>query len=673
MEYVVTASINSYIFATFTVTLVIHPALNGLFSNIEPKDETQFANTNITLSWNNIQNAHYDVYLWNANEYGTNEPIIASTSNIQANIAQFCQNGNSYKWFVKAHNNCNEIFSDTLSFNVGSLPDLHVSKISVSNAVAGKEMEISWTVTNDGNGSATSQWTDNVWLVPDVYVGTNSVYLDLQRFHPKLLKTVGNIKSLNSGESYENKVQIQLDERVYGDYWIIVTTDMHDVKNIKWQAVNNAVPNPYTPSVTGTPYNYLYAETNSNYNKVSEANETSSLSDNFNYAKINIAVPGLVDLTVTDITAVVNNEPGTFTSELLGTMRLEPTPHTVLGIAESMEFYSGKWLTVTAKIKNIGALKLDRTTFSNTLYMSHSPNRDSMDDLMIVATKDATTFLDPEGTTKVSFDVKVPYEWSGETYFHMFADVNDVVYELASKQNNWGNSKCYNFKLTPSADFVPSNLKAPKAIIYGTPFNIQYNVKNIGPSIPTNSRWVDQFYLSKKETFDETAFFIGKVIRGGFFHHMEKGNPGGPVLIPASDYTYYGDHYDENTNVTIDNIEDGEYYLYVKVDAENSVIEPNGENNNLIRSNMISCRRPNLQAEIISIDSDTILTSSTIAISWKIKNTGKGVAKNVKTKDLWYASKNQDGADPILLGESRRARGQKGVPYHVRKYQAQHK
>lgn len=638
-------------FISFPIYMTVHPALGGLFSSLEPRDNTQFENNNISLTWNNIENAVYDVYLWNANELDAVEPIMESTSNLRANISKYCSNGNKYYWQIRAHNNCQEIYSDTLSFQIGSLPDLHVSKLEVGDAIAGKEMTISWTVTNDGNGATGNvEWNDNVWLVPDVYVGTSSVYLGTQRFHPKLLKTVNNIKALNPGESYNNSVKVELDERVYGDYWIIVTTDMHDVKNIKWQAVNNAVPNPYTPSVSGIPYPYLYAETTSSYNKLSEANETGTKSDNFNYTKIKIAVPGLVDLTVPEVSAVVTNEPGTITTTM-GTIRIKPTPHTTIGLAESKEFYSGKNLIVTTTIKNSGALKLNRTTFTNVLYISHSPTNENLDDLIAVATQNHTAFLDPDGTTKVSFAIQVPYDWYGDTYFHVFADVNDAVYELASKQNNWGQSAKYDFKLTPGADFIPSNLKVPEMIQSQTPFTISYEVKNVGPNIPTNSNWTDLFYLSKKDVFDESAQLIGKSQQTGFFSRTIMGNPGGTALIPAEDYKYDGDNYSVNTSLSVDKIEEGDYYLFVKVDGTDLVLEDGGEDNNIIRSSLIKCRIPDLQTEIVSIESDTIVTSKPIAISWKVKNVGTGIVRNLQTTDLFYASKNQDGSDAVLVGK----------------------
>lgn len=647
MTYNVVAYYGGKEFVSFPLYMTVHPALVGILTRLTPQNDTKFDNTNVDLTWNNIDNAYYDVYLWNVNESAPIEPIVEATSSIKTSVKKYIKTGNRYNWYIRAHNNCQEIYSDTLSFQIGSLPDLHVSRLEVGDAVAGKELTVSWSVTNDGNGSTGNvQWSDNIWLVPDVYVGTNSVYLDTQNIHPRLLKTVNNIKALDSGESYNNSVKIQLEERVYGNYWIIVCSDMHDVKNIKWQAVNNAVPNPYTPSVTGSPYPYLYAETTASYNKISEANETSTLSDNFNYAKIIIAVPGLVDLTVPEIVAVVDNSPGVEYG-----VRVVPSAHTTIGLAESEEFYSGKHLKVTATIKNVGAKKMERTTFTNMLYMSHLSTFDDVSDLTPLATQNHTTFLDPDGTTKVTFDAWVPFDWFGDTYFYVYTDVNDQVYELASKQNNWGQSSKYDFKLTPCADFNVSDLKTPSTIASQTPFTFSYNVKNIGPNIPTtSSSWHDSFYLSKKDTFDETAILVGQKIQGGYFKHTVVGSPGGNVVIPASKYLYIGDNYSVNHSITVDKIEEGDYYLYVKVDGNDVVYEDGNEDNNIIRSQLISCRVPDLQIELVSVESDTIVTNKPVAITWIVRNTGNGIVKNLKVKDLFYASKNQDGADAILLG-----------------------
>lgn len=651
LEYLVIASYGGKKFYQFPVSITVKPALVGMFTALEPKDGAKFENTNITLTWNNISNAKYDLYVWNSENEPSTDPVISNTSGLRYNLSKFCQNGNTYKWFVIAHNDCQSLVSDTLSFSIESLPNLHVSSLDISDAIAGKEMTVKWTVSNDGTGSTgRTEWTDYIWLVPDVYVGTStSAYMQGGRETIKMLKSVPNIKALAAGESYQNSVKIQMDERVYGTYYIIVASDMYDVKNIRWQLVNNIVQEPYTPSVTGSPYPYLYAETSASYNKVYEKNETPILSDNFFYKKIEITVPELVDLTVPTVTSEVDNTPGTITANALVT-RVVPTPHTTCGIAESKEFYSGKYFKTTATIKNMGGLKLDGTSFRSVLYISHFPSHEN-GELVAVATETSVNpVISPNGTINVTFQGQIPYEWYGDTYFHVLADIDDNVYEMPSKQNNWGVSDKIEVKLTPGADFEPKNLKVPESISSQVAFNISYDVKNIGPNIPFNNSWCDKIYISKNAEFDESAQLVATLAHGGHFSSTIMGNPGGPVIVPAKDYHYEGDNYSVNHSLKISNVTNDKYYLFVKVDADNNVFEYNGEDNNLLISSPISCVKPDLEVELISISSDTIVTNTPVAFTWKLRNTGTGSIKDLKVTDAFYASVNQDGSNGNLLG-----------------------
>ena len=651
LNYTVTASYSGKEFYKFPVRLTIRPALVGMFTALEPLDGAKFENTNITLTWNNITNALFDVYAWNASNDEPSEPIVSNSTDLRYNLSKFCQNGNTYKWYVVAHNECQTVVSDTLSFSIEALPDLHVSSLDLSEAIAGKEMTVKWTVVNDGSGSTgRSEWTDYIWMVPDVYVGTStSAYMDGGRETIKMLKSVPNVKALEPGEFYENSVKIVLEERVYGNYYIIVASDMYDVKNIRWQVVNNTVQEPYTPSKTGSPYPYLYAETTASYNKVYEKNETTTLSDNFFYKKIEIAVPELVDLIVPSITSEVDNTPGTTTTSM-GIIRVTPTPHTTCGLAESKEFYSGKYFKTTATIKNAGGLKLEGTSFRSVLYISHSANREDGELIAVATETSVKPTLSPNGTVNVTFSGQLPWEWFGDTYFHVLADIDDNVYEMASKQNNWGVSDKIDVKLTPCADFEPKNLKIPESISSQVPFTISYDVKNIGPNIPFNSAWSDKVYISKKSEFDESAQLVTTISHHGQFSYTVMGNPGGPVLIPAKDYTYTGDNYSVNQSVKVSDVTSDKYFVFVKVDANNQVFEYNGEDNNILTAGPISCVKPDLEVELVSISADTIQTNTPVAFTWKLKNVGTGVIKDLKVTDAFYASVNQDGANANMLG-----------------------
>ncbi len=651
LDYVVTASYSGKKFYEFPVRITVKPALVGMFSAMEPRDGSKFENPNITLTWNNINNAQYDVYVWESTNDSPRIPVLANSTELRYNLSKFCQNGRGYKWYVVAHNECQAIVSDTLSFSIEALPDLHVASLDLSEAVAGKEMTVKWTVVNDGTGSTgRSEWTDYIWMVPDVYVGTStSAYMQGGRETIKMLKSVPNVKALEPGESYQNTVKINLEERVYGNYYIIVAADMYDIKNIRWQVVNNTVQEPYTPSASGSPYPYLYGETSSSYNKVYERDETLTWSDNFFYKKIEIAVPELVDLTVPTVIAEVDNTPGT-TETSMGVIRILPTPHTACGLAETKEFYSGKYFKAKATVKNSGGLKLEGTSFRSVLYISHSPNRED-GELVAVATETALKpSLVPNGSVNVTFSGQIPWDWYGDTYFHVLADIDDNVYEMASKQNNWGVSDKVDVKLTPCADFEPKNLKVPETISSQASFNISYEVKNIGPNIPFANAWVDRIYMSRKPEFDETAQLVATVAQGGTFSKDIAGDTGGPVLVPAKEYTYTGDNYSVNRSLKVSDITSDKYYIFVRVDADNRVFEYDGEDNNILRSDPISCLKPDLEVELVSISSDTIVTNTPVAFTWKLKNVGTGAIKGLNVTDAFYASVNQDGANAALLG-----------------------
>ena len=58
---------------------------------------------------------------------------------------------------------------------IKSLPNLHVVSVDCSEAVAGSEMTVHWTIRNDGRGSTgDDQWKDYIWLVPNIEGGTST-------------------------------------------------------------------------------------------------------------------------------------------------------------------------------------------------------------------------------------------------------------------------------------------------------------------------------------------------------------------------------------------------------------------------------------------------------------------------------------------------------------------
>ena len=646
--YNITGTYNGANFCEFVNKITVTPSLVGLFNNLSPANGTVSESTNITLTWNSITNAVYDVYMWNAVNERPQTPVISGTSELRYVSQNFCQNGNSYKWQVVARNESETITSDTMSFAVRSLPDLHIYAVDCSEPMAGQKFTVQWTVKNDGLGSTGSaEWNDYIWLVADVYGGTTSSGTSTN--NSTLLATVKNVKALESGESYQNSIDLTLDKRTYGNHYIIVASDMYSVSDIQWSAVGGSVINPYNPSYDGSTYKHLYATTTASYNKVYEQGETTTLSDNFFYKKINIAVSLLPDLQVPKVTA--NVIPlGTIHSESadVANEARVPTPLTAAGLAHNNIWYSGKKVKVTANIVNKGDGPTEKILWNNVLYISHSPNRDDEGMIAVASENTATQILQPNGSTNVDFTFYLPYTWFGETYFHIYTDINDAVYEHANTVNNWGVSEKVDVLLCPGADFIPSNLNVPGSITSATSFNVSYKVRNQGAGIPFNSVWKDKIYISKSDKgIDESAILLSTIAQYGFFDYKIVGPPaGGNVIIPAEDYRYNGDNYEKNIEVNPSNLDNGTYYIYVVVDGENAVFEHNGEENNIIRSGAINVKHviPDLSVELISISEETLSTGSEVAFSWKLKNTGSGDIKGAKIIDNFYATVNMDGS-----------------------------
>lgn len=632
-------------FCEFTNVITVTPALVGLFNSMSPADGTVSESTTVTLTWNSITNAVYDVYLWNATNQRPSTPVVAGTSDLRYTSQNFCQNGNTYKWQIVARNESQEIASDTLSFAVRALPNLHVYAVDCSEPMAGQKFTVQWTVKNDGVGSTGNiEWNDYIWLVTDVYAGTIN---GTSTNNSTLLATVKNVKALESGESYQNSIDLTLDKRTYGNYYIIVAADMYSITDIEWSAIGGSVLNPYNPSQDGSTYKHLYAKTTASYNKVYEQGETTTRSDNFFYKKIDIAVSLLPDLQVPSISAQVIPVGSIHDTDYNTAMEARvPTPLTAAGLAHNTAWYSGKKVKVTATIANKGGAPTEKVSWRNVLYMSHSQNREDSELIAVASENTPSMELQPDGTTKVDFTFYMPYTWFGDTYFHVYADINDVVYELANTVNNWGISEKIDVLLCPGADFVPSDLSCPTSITSATPFNVSYKVTNKGAGVPYNSPWKDKIYISKNDKgIDASAILLSTVGQGGVYQGPTLAGAPGNVILPAEEFHYQGDNYSKNVEVNPSKLTDGTYYMYVQVDAEDAVYEHDGEENNVIRSGAITVKHvvPDLSVELLSISEDTLSTGREIAFTWKLKNTGTGDIKDAKITDTFYATVNMDG------------------------------
>ena len=497
-------------------------------------------------------------------------------------------------------------------------PNLHVTEVVCAEPTAGTLTEISWKVKNDGHvGTGEVQWKDYIWLLPEVQGGTSMR-------GAILLGSYDNLSALEPGDSYENRVSITMPEENYGNYDLVVMSDMASLDDIDFSATDGVPPYPYEPATAE--YGYFKGKTYASEVKVREAGETNGVSDNFFYIRIDIQVPPLPDIAVTKVVAIVDTS-----------VDGNPSPLSMAGLASSAAFYSGKKVTLTVTVMNQGGTDVTDAYVTNRVYISHSEDNDA-EDLRLLNTQSSQISLAKDESKNITLTCQIPYEWSGDSWFHVQIDEGESVGELANIANNWGHSDMSYVLLTPGADFKVHQLKVPTTITAGLPFNISYTVNNIGPGVPYVDSWTDNVYLSSNPNgLDESAILLDSYLQKGAYKKVN-GNT-----------VYSGDNYSVTRTFNAPLITSGNYYLYLVVDTEDEVFEFEGEDNNIAISSPIECFVPELTSELVSIASENLVLSGSSLFSWKLKNTGKGDIKDAIIYNTFYASSSDNGTDPIFL------------------------
>lgn len=536
--------------------------------------------------------------------------------------------------------------ADGGKITIKSMPNLHVVSLDCSEPVAGQPLVVKWKVRNDGRKSTgDTEWNDYIWLVPNISAGTSMT-------GSKMLASVGNVSALAPGESYENTINVTLDERIYGNYDLVVTSNMYGANDIDFTNTGGESPIPYDPD--NAEYGFLRAKGQQSYVAVEEENEYNGISDNFFYKRIDIQVPPLADIQVPNVVVNIDNsdyetsDGGALAYNGNGDGSYMAIAAVMLsGQASNTTFYSGKKVKVTATIQNKGGADIAATHIKNMMYISSTPTLGE-GKAYLLAVGSENISLNAGESTSVVFGGYIPIDWYGETYFIVMADVDDAVYELANTENNVGCTGKVDVLLIPGPDLEPYGLSVPGQISSGASFDVKYSVKNIGPGVPAVSEWKDKVYISSKSTgLDDSAVCIGEFKRTGTF---SSDAPSGKLI--AGYVKYVGDTYSNVFPVKINQtLPAGTYYIYVKIDANDNVFEYDGENNNVVMSQPVTLSEPDLTAELLSISEGTLITNNKVAVSWKLKNVGTSDIVNAEVKDVFYASKNQDGSNDIRIAD----------------------
>lgn len=313
------------------------------------------------------------------------------------------------------------------------------------------------------------------------------------------------------------------------------------------------------------------------------------------------------------------------------TIFLTPPPDLKCTVLNNPDTADNKMeISVEWEVKNQGATPTDAGSWYDNIFISEDSSFDSISATSCGKIKHIGN-LDPDSSYTAQAIVQVPEGITGHSYVYVYADVDNNVFEHNQEANNIARSDTT--LLIQSPDLFISYIENPTEESTNQPVNIGFSIRNNGPGDLLLSNFTNKVYLSKYEAFDPDS-----VVEIGALNSVTSILSGDSLMV--------------NRSFSIPVNLNGTYYLFIEVDAANSVYEAQNENNNISRSlTTINITRADLEVSNILFNPQT-QSGSLFAIAWQVTNNGPGTILNSRWTDMLMISKapNYQPDSVIVLG-----------------------
>ena len=544
------------------------------------------------------------------------------------------------------------------------LPSVQVSYVTVPpSAVAGQPVTITWGVTNAGDGGTSdTRWTDGVWLSADGQIDITSTFL----------ANVPNTSFLNAGASYANSLTVTLPLQIQGNYYFVIRADDNQnlterqrtndtlaggptlvqlpplpslqasiaappvafsgqSASLSWTVVNGGVG----ATQQGSWLDFLYLSTTNVFDAsavlLTYNEHIGALASGQSYSVTNFPVSLPVGITGTYYFIVVadgnqqvyqlSRQQDTAVSSPATQVLLTPPPDMAVGqISAPTTIYSAHTFTATNVVSNVGASATPNSSWFDNYYLSPTSTLNLNTAIFLTSYGHYPGLATGQSYTNI-VSLSVPDGLTGTYYLIVDTDAGNNVFEL-DKTNNIGFDPIPIQALAPLPDLVITRFTAPTTVPPGTGVNVSWTVQNRGTIDTAASFWSDDLYLSASPTGSNP---IGL---GNFGHSG--------LLNPGDSYTV------TNGYVTIPyGLSHGTYYLFVKVDSDNSVY---------LGSNTVDQTSSPLAISLFSQPADlnagavtapeSVVAGNYIKVTWAVTNLGPGQTYASYWNDSIYLSTN---------------------------------
>ena len=493
-------------------------------------------------------------------------------------------------------------------------PDLVVNSVSGTppNAVFGDSVPISWSVTNNGNASATGVWNDRV------YLSTNATFqpdVDI----PLSANPVG-MSPLTPGGMYSRNLMVAIPPNYTdtGTYYLLVRTD--DGSTVTESNENNNVVASGAISLTPTPGPDLVVESVSGY-PVSAAfgsvvpiqwtvrnlgnldatgiwQDRAYLSTNTSFEPgvdqalsliltgesplavgasynrsgnvtlpVNFTTTGYYYLLVRTDDSTVIGEPNEANNVLAGAViQLTPTPSpdlVVSSVVPPTTANDGQSTTITWTVVNAGNGTAN-PSWADRVYLSTDSVLDPTSDIQLG--QFARTQSVPAGDSYIrTVPVTIPPGLNGPYYFAILCDATNALNEPVAGAE--GNNARVADTPTQIVQLDPPDLDVIEFTDNGNRYtgqrlDLAWRVQNISSVGTADGAWVDRVYFSTDDQFDPAPSGSDVLLNQQVIATQ---------LGPQATYL-------RTTNFTLP-ATPGNYWIFVVTDPDNQLYEANDSNN----------------------------------------------------------------------------------------------
>jgi len=295
---------------------------------------------------------------------------------------------------------------------------------------------------------------------------------------------------------------------------------------------------------------------------------------------------------------------------------LKPPPDLeVDSVVAPRNSFSGQTIAVRWKVQNTGPGQTEVAAWQDMIYLSTQEELDTRNAYLLKSVPHQGALAPGESYRRNEL-VTLPRDIQGRYYLFVQTNPNRTVYE--STINNVRRSDSLSVILLPFPDLVITEVKARDTVSCNESVAISWQGQNEGATVIENALWSDRVFLSSSEDGTQNVTWLG----GGQFNERLDLNQ-----------SYQG-----QAALTIPRNITGDYYLFVKTDANDGVYEYSDENNNVTRSaKTIHIAAPDLTVKDLVVP-QTASSGQLISVQWTVSNAGKGALINRSRRDVVYLS-----------------------------------